>query len=64
MPNFGEKIKMLRTAKGLSLEQLAQEIGVTRQAIYKYEQGVSLPTILVAKQLARVFRVSIDELVA
>lgn len=62
--HIGEKIKMLRTAKGLSLEQLAQEIGVTRQAIYKYEQGVSLPTILVAKQLARVFRVSIDELVA
>ena len=62
--HIGEKIKMLRTAKGLSLEQLAQEIGVTRQAIYKYEQGVSLPTILVAKQLAKVFGISIDELVA
>ncbi len=62
--HVGEKIKMLRTAKGLTLEQLAQEIGVTRQAIFKYEQGVSLPTILVAKQIAKIFNVTMDELVA
>ena len=62
--NISEKIKMLRSVKGLSLEELAEQVGVTRQALFKYEKGIAFPTLLVAKELARVFGITIDELVA
>lgn len=39
--NFGEKLKEIRKTQGLSQEQLAEKIGVSRQAITKWETGVS-----------------------
>ena len=39
MPNAGENIKILRTNRNLSQEQLAKAAGVTAQAIHKYETG-------------------------
>lgn len=38
---LGEKLKMLRASRGLSQEQLAAELNVSRQAISKWECGVS-----------------------
>lgn len=37
---LGEKIKYLRVKKGLSQEQLANMLDTTKQAIYKYENGI------------------------
>ena len=39
--NLGEKIKERRKQAGLSQEQLAEQLGVSRQAISKWESGVS-----------------------
>lgn len=39
---LGEKLKMLRASRGLSQEQLAAELDVSRQAISKWECGGSL----------------------
>ena len=36
---LGEKIKFLRTSKGMSLEQLAERVGTSRQTIHRYENG-------------------------
>jgi len=40
--NFSEKLKKIRKKEGISQEQLAEKIGVSRQAITKWETGVSL----------------------
>ena len=39
--DFGEKLFRLRKGKGLSQEALAEKIGTTRQAVSKWETGVS-----------------------
>lgn len=62
--NIGEKIKTLRTKNGLSMDKLAEKIGVTKQAIFKYEQGILIPTLAVTKVLSEIFEISIDELVS
>lgn len=41
--NFGEKVRSLRTQKGMSQNQLAKELGVTRRTIISYEQGDTYP---------------------
>ena len=40
---LGEKLKKLRKARGLSQEQLADQLNVSRQAISKWELGESIP---------------------
>ena len=37
---IGERIREARTAKGLTQEQLAEQVHVTKQAVYKYETGI------------------------
>ena len=41
MQDFSEKLVSLRRSKGLSQEQLAQALGVSRQSVSKWESGVS-----------------------
>ncbi len=59
---FSEKIKMLRKQKGLSQEQLAEQVGVSRQAVSKWETAEALPDTEKIIQLAKFFEVSIDYL--
>ena len=40
--NMAERIQFLRKAKGISQEELADKVGVSRQAVSKWESGVSL----------------------
>jgi len=54
----------LRRLKGLTQEELAEKLSVTRQTISKWETGESAPDLVKAKQLAEVFGVSLDELVS
>lgn len=61
--DIGKNILKLRKKKGLSQEQLAEEMGVTRQTISNWELGESSPDIKQAKELARIFNTSIDSLV-
>ncbi len=59
---LSEKIYTLRRKSGLSQEQLAEKIGVSRQAISKWEGGLSTPELDKLKALSECFQVTIDEL--
>lgn len=59
---FKENLIQLRKYKGLTQEQLAEKIGVTRQAIAKWEAGDTVPDLDKCKTLAEIFGVSLDDL--
>ena len=59
---FGEKLQALRKAQGLSQEELAQRINVSRQALSKWESGASVPDTENVIALSRLFGVSTDYL--
>lgn len=59
---LGEKIMRLRTAAGISQEQLAEKISVSRQSVSKWEMDQALPQIDKVLQLCELFSVSADEL--
>ena len=59
---LAEKIFTLRKRHGLSQDELAGELGVTRQAVYKWESGTASPEIDKLKTLSRLFEVSFDYL--
>lgn len=58
--NLSEKLLYLRKKNGLSQEQLASEITVSRQAISKWELGESMPDTENVVQLTKIFDVSTD----
>ena len=55
-----EKITFYRKKNGLSQEELAEKIGVSRQAVSKWETGDALPEITKLKALADTFNVTVD----
>ncbi|MCM1577266.1 MAG: helix-turn-helix domain-containing protein [Ruminococcus sp.] len=61
--NFSDKLKEIRKNKGLSQEQLAEKIGVSRQAVTKWETGKGLPDIENMVIIAEIFKTTLDELV-
>mgnify|MGYP000112692356 CR=1 FL=1 len=63
MASVGKHIRRLRTAKGLTQEQLAEKLFVTRQTVSKWELGVTTPEMDKLIQLNDFFHISIDELV-
>ncbi len=62
--DFGQKLKDIRKNEGLSQEQLAEKIGVSRQAITKWETGKGLPDIENMIILAEIFKTTLDDLVS
>jgi len=60
--SLGERIQQLRKIRGLSQEQLADSLNVSRQAISKWETDQSTPEIENILALSRVFAVSTDEI--
>lgn len=61
--SFSEKIRKLRKDKGLSQEQLAEILNVSRQSVSKWESGQSYPEIDKLIVLSDLFGITIDELV-
>ena len=59
---IGNKIFELRKSAKMSQEQLAEKLNVTRQTISNWELGQTLPDIAQAKEIARIFSISLDEL--
>ena len=57
---FGEKLVRLRRREGLSQEALAEALGVSRQAVSRWEQGTALPDAAKLLPCARLFSVSTD----
>jgi len=61
-PSFLNRLKEVRTARGLSQGELAARADITRQAISSIEANRYLPTTVVALQLARVLNTSVEDL--
>ena len=59
---FSEKLIRLRKIKGMTQDELASAVGVSRQAVYKWESGQSYPEVLKLIELKRLFEISIDDL--
>ena len=62
--NFAEKLKELRKQKGISQEQLAEKIYVSRQAITKWESGNGIPDIENLIAISNLFNESLDSLLS
>lgn len=60
---LGENIQILRRQKGLSQEQLAEQLDVTRQTISKWELNQSAPEVSYLCQLSEIFGITLDVLV-
>ncbi len=61
---FGEKLQGLRKQKGLTQEELAKALFVSRTAVSKWESGRGLPGIDSLKAMAEFFSVSVDRLLS
>jgi len=59
---LGEKIQQLRKASGISQEQLAEQLGVSRQSVSKWELDDAVPEIGKVVMLSDLFSISTDEL--
>lgn len=57
-----ENIRMLRKARGLSQEEVAQRLHVTRQTLSKWENGLSVPDTQLLRRLAEVLKVPVARL--
>lgn len=61
--SFPEILKSHRIARHMSQEYLAEQLGVTRQAVSKWESGTSEPSTANLLALAKLYGISLDELV-
>lgn len=59
---LGENIRSLRTAKGITQEQFGYEMGVSAQAVSRWENGATYPDITMLPMIADFFNVTLDEL--
>jgi two-component system cell cycle response regulator len=59
---FGEKLKNHRKLKNLTQEDVAEKIGVSGQAVSKWEKGECLPDCYNLKMLGKVYQISVDAL--
>lgn len=59
---FKEKLVKLRKLKGLTQDEFASAVGVSRQAVYKWESGQSYPEVAKLIEIKLLFGISIDDL--
>ncbi|WP_306437945.1 helix-turn-helix transcriptional regulator [Priestia megaterium] len=60
---MGNQLQRLREAKNMSREELAQQINVSRQAVYKWENNKGYPDIQNLLRLSEIYETTIDELI-
>lgn len=61
--NLGNNFFNARKKKGLSQEEVAEKLGVSRQTISKWELDETIPDIYQSKKLANLYNLSLDELI-
>lgn len=61
---IGQKISMLRKDKGITQEGLAERLGVSPQAVSKWENDISCPDITLLPKLAQLLGITVDELLS
>ena len=62
MISLADKLKELRKTKNVSQEKFAEYLGVSYQAVSKWENGVTSPDILLLPDIARYYGITVDEL--
>ena len=60
--SFHSKMIKLRKIKGMTQENFATEVGVSRQSVYKWESGQSYPDVEKLLKIARTFGVTVDDM--
>jgi transcriptional regulator with XRE-family HTH domain len=63
-PTLGNKISELRRSKGITQEEIAEKLGVSPQAVSKWENDISCPDILLLPKIAEMLGVTVDELLS
>ncbi len=63
MNRFGEKLHTLRERQGLSLSQLGDRLGVSKNYVWNMEKGYKTPNIAMLIKIARLFNVTADQLI-
>ncbi|MBR1814760.1 MAG: helix-turn-helix transcriptional regulator [Lachnospiraceae bacterium] len=61
---FGSQLQKLRIEKGLTPEELAARLGISRQTVYNWEKNEVYPPVETIRQLAMLFGCSTDHLLA
>ena len=61
--NIGKRIHEIRQQKNLTQEQLASDLGISRQAVSKWESGKAIPDIENLMYISNLYNVSLDELI-
>jgi transcriptional regulator with XRE-family HTH domain len=59
---LGEQLKAARLAAGLSQQQVAEKVGVSRSTVSRYERGLAVPDGRTLSALARALHVGVDRL--
>ena len=59
---LGKKIKQLRKFSGMTQEQLAEKLNISRQALSKWENGTSMPDVESVVRISMLFQISLEEL--
>lgn len=59
---LGKRIAMLRKEKGLTQKQLSEKLGVSAQAVSKWENDINCPDIALLPLLSRILNVTVDVL--
>ena len=62
MPELATRLREMRTAAGLTQAELAGRIGVSRKTINTVENGVFVPSTILALKLARALKTTVEEL--
>ena len=62
LKKLGEKVRSIRDAKGLTLEQVAQEIGKDRQSIHRLEKGDFNPSYIYLMDVCKGLGIALAEL--
>lgn len=60
---FSDKLQIVRKSKGMTQEELAEKLNVSRQAVAKWESGMAYPDIMNLIQLSELFHLTVDYLV-
>ncbi len=61
---IGEFLKKLRKDNNLTQSELADKLGVTYQAVSKWENGKNIPDIAIIKEISKIFDVNVDEIIS
>lgn len=63
MQKFGERLREMRRAKGISVNEFARLVGVNRNTVVAWENDIHIPNLYAAVDIATALECSLDELV-